>query len=94
MSDSSSKQHIRLHRPRVCRTVKCKTFAVVFAVQFDQVAADMVLLQLGETHIKFSRVIFEINQLFKIRGHVLILDSESKYKRIYKTLYMSKHSSL
>ena len=68
--------------------INYNVFALAFAMQFNDVAADMVLLQLVERNIQFSRVIFEINLLFKIQGRVLILDFDDKYEQIYQTLFI------
>ena len=52
-------------------------------MQFGQVAADMVLYRFRERNIQFSPDVLEINQLFKIRGQVSIIDSEDKYLKTY-----------
>ena len=62
--------------------------ALAFAMQFNRVVANKVLLRSGKRNVQFSRVIFEINPLFKIRGHILIFDFWKKYMRIYQTLNM------
>ena len=69
-------------------------FTLALAMQFVEVAADLVLFQFGERNIQFSRVVSETNQVFKICGQVLITDFEYKYFKRYSILYVSKHSCL
>ena len=49
-------------------------------MHFGEVAANKVLFRLGKRDIQFSGVVFEINQLFKIRGNGLTLDFEEDYQ--------------
>ena len=64
-------------------------FILASAMQFGEVAADIVLCQFGERNIQFSQVIFEINPLFKIRGDVSITDFEDKYlEKISSFMYV------
>ena len=48
--------------------INYNAFALDFAMQFDEVAADIVLLRLGE-NVQFSPAIFEINPLFNPIPH-------------------------
>ena len=45
--------------------INYNTFALAFDMQFDNVAAEMVLLLLGERNVQFPPVICEIKSLFK-----------------------------
>ena len=53
------------------------------AMQFGKVVADMILFRFGERNIQFSWVVFETNQLIKIRGDVSLTDFEDKYFEKY-----------
>ena len=57
-------------------------YILALVMQFVKAASDMAFFRFGARNIQFSRVVFEINQLFKIQGHVSITDSENKYLKI------------
>ena len=63
-------------------------------MQFGEVAAVIVLFRFGERNMLFLESFFEINPLFKIRGHVPITDFEDKYFYLSQILRISIFKSI